>query len=462
MSRRLSAAAVAAPLGVFLAVYLSNAGHGFLLDDFDWILDSRVRSGSDLARLFAATGGFYRPVVGLTFTVNEWLFGLHPFGYALTNIGLALACAWAIAFLARGFGLSRGAAAMAGVLWLMNMHFTRTSILWICGRTALAVTLAAVLGAAWLVRGRLAAATAALVVALFGKEEAVLLPFVLLAWLIIVRKATGRRPVTVAAWMLASGAALGVYFAARALTPAMTPLTAPGFYRFTFDPAAVLRNAAEYADRTSTVAVAATLVALAFLGRARAAVDARTRAAIGCGATWLLGMLGFAYVLPVRSDLYAAAPCVGACLMAAAVTDRLWLASTPARRQRALVAAIILPLLAAPVYWLRAQRMARLGDFSSAALDDLERLTRGLPPGAPVAIEDAVPPPGVRAPTMAAAFGAQLNAAYQLRAGRRLDLFLTPDRSSVAPDVAAAPPALRLAVEQGRLVVRPLGGRGSA
>jgi hypothetical protein len=449
MSRRLPALAVAAPVGVFLAVYLANAGHGFLLDDFDWILNSRVRTLADLAGLFGAPSGFYRPVVSVTFAANEWLFGLHPFGYALTNIGLVLACAAAVAWLARGFGLSRGAAALAGALWLLNLHFVRTSVLWISGRTALVVALAAVLCAGWLVRGRLGAATVALFLALLAKEEAVLLPVVCLAWLLIARRATGRPPVPIRRWLLASGAALAGYALLRGFTPAMTPATAPGYYRFTFDPAAVWRNVGEYADRTSGVAAAALVVAALLLGWTRPWLDDRARTVVRSGAVWLAGTLGFAYVLPVRSDLYAAVPCVGACLMAAALIERWWSGSTPARQRGALVAAVVLPLVLAPVYWQRAQRLARQASFSSAALDELAALTAALPAGATVWIDDGEAGPA-HAPTMAAAFGGQLNAAYVLRTGRRLDLALSSDPPP-DPQAARAAAVVRLALRNGRL-----------
>ena len=452
-SRFLRIAAVAAPVTVFLIVYLANAGHGFLLDDFDWVLNSRVRQLSDIPHALGGWSGFFRPVVGATFTVDEWLFGARPFGYALTNILLALACGWAVSFLARGFSLSRGAAALAGLVWLMNLYFTRTAIMWISGRTALVVTLFGVLSAGWLMRGRVAAAVGCLLLALLAKEEAVLLPVILLGWLAIARSTTGRSPIPIGRWCILASGALALYLAVRALTPAMMPATAPDYYRFTFAPAAIGRNLAEYADRTSTLAVVVMVLAMALLGWRRRLFDQNSRLAVLCGLVWLIGALGLACILPVRSDLYAAVPGAGICLVAAAVVDRLWDASTTVRRRRALVAAIALPILLSPAYWLRTQRLSRQAEFSATALVDLDALTRHLPGDAHVRIDDVVQQPGKRLPNMAGAFGAQLGAAYELQTGRRLDLALEweiapEDRAS---DAAKPGPHLRLAVIDGRL-----------
>ena len=81
-------AGCAAPFVLFLAVYGPAAGHGFMIDDYSWVLTSRVRTLADAGALFLSTTGFYRPVVALTFSVNEWMFGSHPLGYGL-KIGRA-------------------------------------------------------------------------------------------------------------------------------------------------------------------------------------------------------------------------------------------------------------------------------------------------------------------------------------------------------------------------------------
>ena len=64
-----------------------------------------------------------------------------------------------------------------------------------------------------------------------------MLPFVLLAWAWISAIASGRHGLR---WR--RGRAARDLFSLRAFTPAMTPATAPAFYRFTFAPLAVLDN----------------------------------------------------------------------------------------------------------------------------------------------------------------------------------------------------------------------------
>jgi hypothetical protein len=451
MDRTLARVAAALPIGLFLVVYGIHAGHGFMQDDYTWVLHSRSRSVADLARLFIRDNGFYRPIVSMSFAVNEWLFGASPLGYGLTNVGLALGCAVAILSLARAFELPRGAAWLAGVLWLMNLYFTKTAILWISGRTALIVTLLGVLAGAALVRHRLKTALLLLGLALLAKEEAVLLPFVLTAWLVVTpSKPEGRRSL-VGPWIVGSATVLVLYFAARSLTSAMTPFTAPPYYRFTFNPVAVLRNVFEYADRSSTLAAVVTLVGAAILGSPPGRLEPVIRRAILCGAIWLVAGLGFAYVLPIRSDLYAAMPAAGSSLIAAALAWSFWQRATAARRRRALVAAIVASVVLLPVYWLRTQRMVRVAEFSAARLEDLVVLTRGLAPRAFVEIDD-VETNDPRTPNLAAAFGASVNDAYALRTGRTLDLILV---DPTAPALKPSPRAtdLHLAWRDGRLVV---------
>ena len=72
--------ALALPFVIFVVIYGASVGHGFVADDFGWILESRVHSLHDLGALFFKPSGFYRPVVGLTFAADYALFGTHPLG----------------------------------------------------------------------------------------------------------------------------------------------------------------------------------------------------------------------------------------------------------------------------------------------------------------------------------------------------------------------------------------------
>jgi hypothetical protein len=449
--RLLTAVAYTAPVALFLAIYLPTAGHGFIKDDYAWILASRVGSLREVGHLFHQDNGFYRPVVALTFALNAWLFGTHPLGYGLTNVALALLCGLSIASLARALELPRGAAAFAGALWILNFHGIGMSVLWVSGRTALVLTLSATMSAAALVRGRAGVATLWLLVALFAKEEAVLLPLMLAGWLVVLTSSdadrrAGIRPIV---WLGLAIPAEIIYFAARSWTHAMTPGTAPAFYRFSFDIATVARNVAEYADRSATVSVGIGVLAVALLGSLGAPLDRRTRALVSCGGLWLVGGWGLTVWLPVRSDLYACFPSVGACLAAAAVCAWSWSAALPRRRTRTLVAAVLLVIVLSPVYYLRTERWVSLAEFGARTLVELDALTASLPDGARVVIDDDRSP---RA-NMASVFGTLLNEAYTLRTGRQLSLWIEPALADLANVRPPCPSCidLRLVVAGGHL-----------
>ena len=55
--------------------YLPDIGHGFIKDDFAWILHGRLDGVQDAVALFGRSLGFYRPLVALSFGGNTALFG---------------------------------------------------------------------------------------------------------------------------------------------------------------------------------------------------------------------------------------------------------------------------------------------------------------------------------------------------------------------------------------------------
>lgn len=248
-----------------VAVYFPDAGRGFIKDDFTWIRTARSAIAHPRTLIRQPEAGFYRPVVTLAFAFDYAVHGWKPRGYGWTNLGLCIACALALGALALALGLPRRAALLAAVLWTINPHGINMALLWLSGRTATLLTLFSLLTAVAFLRRRYGAAALLLALALLSKEEAVLLPFILLAWGWI--RDRGVRPPWTA--IVALFAPLAVYLYVRALTPAMTPATAPSFYRFTFDPLLVLRNAGEYLDRSATLATAG-LVCAMIAYRARA------------------------------------------------------------------------------------------------------------------------------------------------------------------------------------------------
>ena len=81
-------------------------------------------------------------------------------------------------------------------MWALNFHAVNMAVLWLSGRTALCVVIAALLAAAAVVKGQPIAAGVAALLAMFAKEEAVMLPFILSgwAWVLAGANATASQP----------------------------------------------------------------------------------------------------------------------------------------------------------------------------------------------------------------------------------------------------------------------------
>lgn len=455
MTRRtlLVPAAAAAPVVVFALTYVPAAGHGFIADDFSWILHNRIRTAADLWRIAMNDSGFYRPAVAFSFAVNELMFGVDSRGYGLTNVALALVCGAAVYALCRAAGAARGASAFGAAVWLLNLHGVNMAVLWISGRTTLLATAAAAGSAAALLRGRHALAILLYALALLSREDTLLLPAVMAVWAGVLGRAGAGGSVRLRRWLLGTAAVVAVYFVFRSSTDAMTPLSAPPFYRFTVDPAVVLRNAAEYADRTASFAAAVLVLAAVLLRPARRRVDAPGRAAIACGLVWLIGLLGPALLLPVRSSLYACLPSAGVCVAVAAILQRWWESAPDVRRAHALYAAIVLPFALWPVLHARTERWVAIAEFSSRTLADLRTAAAPYPDDTDILIVDER---RARA-NIASAFSTLLRDAFLLTTGRYMTFYVDPpipDADARGGGLAGCAGCIdiRLAVRAGRLV----------
>jgi hypothetical protein len=443
-------AAVALPVMAFLAAYGPDAGHGFIKDDFGWILDSRASNLLEIGDFFRTSSGFYRPIVTLSFAANYAASGVDPRPYGLTNLLLALACGAALYALARALGLQRWASLLAGGLWAFNFHGVNMGVLWISGRTSLLLTLLTLLAATAFVKGRPAAAVALTFVALLSKEEAVALPPILLVWTLVDLRSPESR---VTASLNRSAAILALllvpllaYFVLRYQSSAMLPSTAPPFYRFTFSPATVFDNAVEYVDRAVTFPAVVALLVWASTRRSLALSD-RERTIVLFGLTWLILGYSLTLFLPVRSSLYACFPSAGAALAAAVVIGNLAERLTAVTRRRAAIAALLLPLALWPVYHARNERWVSLADFSTAILDDFQPLIRSVDEGATILVVDDR---GPRA-NISSAFGNFLPTALFLQTGKRVNVIVHPPLPGEEPQEVRQY-AMKAAVRQGRLV----------
>jgi hypothetical protein len=363
------------------AVYFPDVGRGFIKDDFTWIRAAQAATAAPARLIRQPDAGFYRPLVTLSFAFDFAARGWPPRGYGWTNLSLYVLCAAAVALLTMALGLPPRTGVLAAFLWAVNPHGMNTAILWLSGRTATLLTLFSLLAAAAFVRARYGAAAVLIACALLSKEEAVALPFILLAWVWI---KDGSRPPWRA--IAAAGVPLAGYLALRALTPAMTPATAPPFYRFTVEPMLVIRNAVEYLDRSATLAAVALLLA-AIAYRCRPRADADSRRLLAMMAVRWLGMLAITIWLPVRSSLYAVCPSAAAAIASALLIDRMRAAATRPLLPLAPVLAVLL-VGSIPIYQMRDDLRVEAARVSQRTLNEIERDLLILPRTGVVVLHD--------------------------------------------------------------------------
>ena len=361
---------VLALAALFCVIYVPDVGHGFVKDDFQWISGAR----QPLASAFTQASDFYRPLVTMSFRLDYELFGLDSYPYGLTNLAIAIACAALVFWLGRSFGLGGGASTFAAAVWAFNFHGINMSVLWVSGRTALLLTIFALLAAVTFLRRSKVLCLVSVSAALLSKEEAVLLPFALLVWQLVLNRdgRTGGRWTSAVAdawWLMIP---VPVYAIARLRTEAMTPFNAPEYYTFTFAPLAVARNFVEYIDRSWTYSLVA-LALVWWFGRPALTIDSKRRTAALCGVVWFLSGLAVTVFLPVRSNLYACWPSAGAALACAAIADG-WLGRMTERQlRRAAVAAVLALTALVPVYQVRNERWVEIADLSRDTMAALDR-----------------------------------------------------------------------------------------
>jgi hypothetical protein len=290
----------------------------------------------------------------------------------------------------------------------------------------IAASLAAALAA---LSGRPLWASVCLMLALCSKEEAVLLPCVLVSFVIIAgHYKTRPDKLRILTLLIGCSAALGLYAMLRHNSGAVTAATAPSYYRFTIGPPDVVRNALEYLDRAATFAAAVSLVAWLTLRNIRGRVSPRTSIVVA-GLVWYVCGYAITTFLPVRSSLYACLPSLGPSMIAADYCSSLWQDAAPSGRNRALLAAIIVPLLLSPVYLLRNRRWTDLAVYSQGVLEQLNQDLRRAPANSWIVLVDR--DRGKRV-NVESAFGTLVEDALSLRAGHRLRVWVEPALSTAA------------------------------
>ncbi len=370
----------------FLVVYLPDIGHGFVKDDFFWILSSRSEQLSDVIALFTSNVGFYRPLVALTFAADYGVWGMQPFGYGLTNLIAFSGCAVFLYRLARRLTLPPAAALLATAVWAFNFHGVNMALLWLSGRTALLVTFFSLLTTHAVLMGAPLFAGILCFAALLSKEEATLLPLVLTLFVFAIQP-----PPFVARLrhsllrVLPTWAALAAYAVLRLRSGAFGFSDAPWYYQLSTSQ--TLRNFAEYADRSGTVAAAVVLL-LIVVCRRKPVLDESERRVVLLSILWIAGMFAITLWLPVRSSLYALLPSIGTSLIAGAVAA--WMIRTDAARfQMIAIALPLLVVLLIPVYRIRNVRWVGIADISSYIMNTVDASVRKAPTAGSLVIVDS-------------------------------------------------------------------------
>jgi hypothetical protein len=435
-------------------VYLPDVGHGFVKDDFGWVAKSRLQSWSDVRAAFGAPSGFFRPAVSLSFGLNRSLCGTRPLCYGITNFSLLVGCAIGVGLLARALSLPVWGAVLASAMWMFNWHGINMAVLWISGRTALLLVLFATCGAAAFVKGRWLTAAFLIFAAMLSKEEAVLLPPILIGWSLIDARLRNAQVLsrTTLGFSAASAVLGSVYYMLRAQSGAFTPSTAPPFYRFSFTFPRFFANAPEYLDRSATFA-AAVVVLFLIVSRPRTmAVGRSSRSVLWFGAIWWIGALAITVFLPARSSLYACLPAVGAALIAATVIVECWSSVTPVRQRNAVVAGLAVPFLLWPIYHARNRNSVREAELSARTLHELQRVAAAHGPGFTVVLADD----RSSRPSLDNSFGTGLQEAVDLMVTPRINVWTDPPPADAAL-TGLKPPThvdLTLALENGQFTPR--------
>jgi hypothetical protein len=427
-------------------IYVPSVGHGFVKDDFVWIARSHFESAADVSRLFQAPTGFFRPLVSISFALNRAVSGLDPLGYGLVNVALLFGCCLAIVLLAQALSFSWPSALFCAALWAFNFHGINAAVLWISGRTALLVTLFAVLGAAHFVSGRYGLASGFLFLAMLSKEEGLAIPGVLLVWSAIADQWRARpdgQNRRLASSRVALSIPVLVYLLLRMSSGAFTPATAPPYYQLSFTADRLLSNFLAYADRSMTFSAATVLLLTGFATVRRLRLLPADRSSLLLGMLWLVGGFALTIFLPARSSLYVCLPSVGVAVMATAFAAAIWRDMPVSRRPATVVMGLILLFLLLPVYRGRNRRFVSEAELSRATLTAIERAAPASRGRTLLVIKDD----RAARPSLNDAFGTTLQDAVDLVIDRRVRAWMVPPPTGADLAGIGPPPAADVALE---------------
>lgn len=419
-------------------IYIPDAGHGFVKDDFVWIATSRILSVGDIPDLLVAKTGFFRPVVSASFAADFALFGFDASGYGLTNILLLFGCIGVIGFALRALGASTLVATAGSLAWGFNFHGINMAVLWLSGRTALWVSFWWTLASVGFVRRARLWPVLAAALAMLSKEEGLMLPTVLLVWAYLEAETHRLRYSISRTWLYWSTAV--VILLLRFRSGAMTPWSAPAFYTYDLTWRRLCDNSLEYADRSLTLPVAVLVVFWLCVARPRlTSVHSRR---IWQGVAWFILAFAPTLLLPSRSSLYVLLPSIGAIIALSSVADS-WLVGAPRPRLR-LAAFVFVGFSLAlwPVYKARNVRYEQEARLAAAVLDYVSEIAHGSSGGL-VVLQDVRD----RRPTAEQAFGTLAAEASRLVTDGKITLWIDPPPRDLGPPESVHPPALPIVGE---------------
>ena len=187
-----------------IALLAETLWFGFMSDDF--VLVHRVVNEGYFTSWGGDTGdAFFRPVTVVSYLADNFIWGLRPFGYHLTNILWHICCSLLVYLLSLQLFLSRRMAVLAGLLFLLLGSHSE-SVSWISGRTDLIAAAFGLASTVLLLRGSFLSLPL-LALALLAKESAIVLPAV---WIFLVPWRKGK---SASGWIAPSGLILSAIYA---------------------------------------------------------------------------------------------------------------------------------------------------------------------------------------------------------------------------------------------------------
>lgn len=202
-----SRAVVALALAVVLA-YANTLRSEFVWDDEVLVKDNpTIRNFtyapaafvSDLARTGQSSAAYYRPLQTISYMVDYRLWGLNPAGYHLTNLVLHFVCVVLLWLVVRQFGVTSAVALVVALLFAVHPVNTN-AVAYVAGRADLLAG-AGLLGALLCCgasrhadAARLPLFTGAILcflIALFSRENAMLLPALVLVYGLVMDRRPG-------------------------------------------------------------------------------------------------------------------------------------------------------------------------------------------------------------------------------------------------------------------------------